>query len=84
MSVTLLQVVGVLSAIAAILFGSLVLFSDSFLEFMRRTTWRRTEAHSRWFSDNQGSRMFDRYGTGLGFFLGGIIFLALILLKFIK
>jgi hypothetical protein len=84
MNLTVLQMVGALSAVAAILFGALVLFSDRFLGFMRRTTWRRLEAHSWWFSNNQESRMFDRYGTGLGFFLGGIVFLAIILLKFVK
>jgi putative membrane protein len=37
--------------------------------FYAQNAWRRTESHSGWFANQQESRMFDRYGTGVSLFL---------------
>jgi hypothetical protein len=85
MTLTLWQYLGVILAVAAICLGGLTLFSDKFLAFMHRTTWRRTSAHgNRWFSNEREASKFDRYGTGLGFLIGGIILLMMSLIKLFK
>jgi hypothetical protein len=74
------------AGIIFLLFGGLVVFSDDFLARIRRTTWRRGEArgvYGKKFSEKE-SYSFDRYGTGLGFFVGGIILLTMLFVKLLR
>jgi hypothetical protein len=82
MNFTFWQIIGILLAVAALILGGLILFSDKFLAHMHKATWRRTGAYGDWlFSSDREASNFDRYGTGLGLFLGGLIFLTTPYLK---
>jgi hypothetical protein len=74
------------AGIIFLIFGGLIVFNDDFLAHMRRTTWSRREARGvfgKKFSEKE-SYSFDRYGTGLGFFVGGIILLTMLFIKLLK
>jgi len=60
--------------------GGLVVFSDSFLEYMYRTWWKRTELAKKLFPGESGY-FFDRYGRGLGALLVGIGMLIALLMS---
>jgi hypothetical protein len=69
-----------------LIFGGLIVFSDDFLAHMRRTTWSRRGARGvfgKKFTEKE-SYSFDRYGTGLGFLVGGIILLTMLFIKLFK
>jgi hypothetical protein len=55
-------------------FGGFVLFNEDFFRKMGETWWKPTEADKKSWSP-EGMRNFNKYGRGIGAFLGGIILL---------
>jgi hypothetical protein len=55
-------------------FWGTVVFSDRFFDLMNRAWWKVTERDEESMS-KQAMNNFNRYGRGLGGFLGGIILL---------
>ena len=56
-------------------FGALMLFSNTFINFMKAHLWINEDLDRRNWSP-EGARRFNKYGRGLGAFIGGIILLA--------
>ncbi len=66
--------------IILIILGSLVLFSKRFLEMLHKTIWKPGKIS--FFSERDGY-IYDRYVTGIGGIILGLMFLAFALWTFL-
>lgn len=63
-------------ALANLIFGALVVFSNRVIDFLERTIWKQTEEERRMLPDKY-AHFINRYETGLGSLLLGAVLLFL-------
>jgi hypothetical protein len=74
-----------LIGVVLVLFGGLVVFSDSFLARMRKSLWKSIGPEPFGLKFSEAGRIsFDRYGRGAGALTAGLILIALLILKHFK
>ena len=76
METVIVEVLFIAFAIANFIFGALVLFSDRALRFLERTIWKQTDEERKKLPDSY-AHFINRYATGLGALLLGIVMLFL-------